>query len=131
MFEFFAIILVILSENIGGILATLLVLFLIGVIINYIEVSCIVLGIISIIVSSVCYYNITDHAFNKGIIGVIVAIVIHLFYGFALGLTGWLFLTMLFICIFAIIAFGQCDDDVISIPIAVISIAIPMIIMIL
>ncbi len=129
MFYFFLLILLFLSEHIGAVILIILGIWLIGVIVENIEIACIVIGIISAIISSFCYSYITDYRFDKGIIGVIIAITVHIFFFLTLEFSGGLFFTYLIIGLCALIAISAYDDsDILSMLIVLASIIIPAII---
>lgn len=91
------IILLLVVENLGPILLAVVGLLSIGFILKNIEIACIVLGIISFICCSMCYARITEDRFDKKFIGILFAIVEHVFFFVSLGLCGWLFLILLII----------------------------------
>lgn len=117
-----------LSEHIGAILLIVLALALVGLIAEHIEIASIILGVLSLIICSLCYNRITDYCFDKGIIGLFFAIAAHIFFFLSLGLSGWLIFILIIVDFCALYAYAECEEcEVISILIALASIIIPTI----
>ena len=122
-------ILLVLSEHIGAVILIVLGIWLIGIIAENIEIASIVVGIISMIISSICYYCITDYKFDKGFIGVIIAIAAHIFFYLMMDLSGGLFFTYLVLGFCAVWAYSESyDSEILGTLIALASIIIPAII---
>lgn len=128
IYMWFILILFFIIENAGLIVLIVLALTSIGLIVQHIEAVCIVLGIISIILCSLCYSHITEYCFDKKIIGVLFAVASHIFFFISLGLSGWLVFILIIIDYFALYSCTECEEyEVTSILIILASIIIPAI----
>lgn len=131
MWTIFALIMYILlciSEHIGAVIIIVLLVAVIGLIAENIEIASIVIAVLSLIISSLCYKHVTEYCFDNSIMGLIFVIASHIFFFFTLGLSGWLVFILIVFDFLALFAFSECEDcEVISILIALASIIIPAI----
>lgn len=132
IYMWFILFLFFIIENAGLIVLIVLALTSIGLIAQHIEAVCIVLGIISIILCSLCYSHITEYCFDKKIIGVLFAIASHIFFFLSLGLSGWLLFILIIVDYCALYGYIECEEcEIMSILIALASLIIPAIIILI
>ncbi len=119
--------------NLFDILAGVVVFSLIAAVIENIELSCIILGIVSIIVCGIMMYRSFDWFFDKGWMGVILSIIVHIVLAIGMGLSGKLFISLIILIIGAVSGWHMIDDcdEGLGIFGIVISIVIPVLIMII
>lgn len=97
-------------EHICTLLLIVLGLLLIGLIVQNIEIACIVFGIVSVIISSLCYSYITDYCFGKKIIGLLVGIGVTVFFYLTVGFCGWLLVLFALIDFIALYSYSTCEE---------------------
>ena len=125
---FIMILLLFIAEHIGAVAIIILLIAGIGLICDNIQIASIIIGILSLIISSLCYKNVTEYCFNKSFIGLVFVIASHIFLFLTLGLSGWLVFTLIIFTFCALFAYAECEEwEAISILIALASIIIPAI----
>ena len=119
--------------NFFDILAGVVVFSLIAAVIENIELFCIILGIVSLIVCSIMMYKSFDWCFDKGWIGAILSIIVHIVLTIGMGLSGKLFVSLIILIVGAVFGWRMVDDcdEGLGIFGIVISIVIPVLIMII
>ena len=137
MFEIIILFLIILSEfiaeNIGIILILVLLCLVIGAIIEYIEISCVVLGVISLIACTIMMFKAFDWCFNRGCIGAALSIITHIALVIGFGLTGELFISLLILLIGTVVGWFKVEDcsEVLGMFGIILSVIIPIIILVM
>lgn len=121
------------AEDFGVIIALVLIFLAIGTIIEHIEIACIVIGIISLIACTIMMFKAFDWCFNKGGIGALLSIIIHIVLIIGMGLSGTFFISMLILLIGTVIGWYQIyyDSEGLGMFYIILSLIIPTIILIL
>lgn len=119
--------------NFFDILAGVVVFSVIAAVIEHIELFCIILGIVSLIACSIMMYKSFDWCFDKGWLGAILSIIVHIVLVIGMGLSGKLLVSLIILIVGAAFGWHMVDEYYEGLGIfgIVVSIIIPVLIMII